>query len=106
MLWNHLHVLNLFGRFGRTLYYALKFSYRFTHALNIETVVEIMLDYRRTRDWFYAFRWVPSRFFRNLLKAPYTFKQEYTYLAHHKLQPEGFDDDNAMLNPKQYRMKF
>ena len=51
--------------------------------LNIEQVVAILCDYRLTRDWMYAFRWVPPRHFRSRLKAkPFTSREESVYLAH------------------------
>ena len=80
----------------------------FECVLNVETMVAIMLDYRRTRDWNYALRWVPPRFLRsNYLTKPFTFRQEYTYLTHKKLHPsDGFESPNGMLSPSQYMHEY
>ena len=71
-------------------------------------MVAIMLDYRRTRDWNFALRWVPPRFFRNAhLHKPFTFQEEYTYLAHKKLHPNaGFQSDLGMMSTTAYRQEF
>ncbi len=37
--------------------------------LDIACVVQILNDYRRTRDWFFAFRWMPVRFYVQRLMA-------------------------------------
>ena len=80
----------------------------FECVLNVETMVAIMLDYNRTRDWNYALRWVPARFLKNnYLKQPYTFRQEYAYLTHKKLSPsDGFDSAYGKLCASQYKHEY
>ena len=70
-------------------------------------MVQILLDYRRSGgDWRYAFRWVPPRFFKaELTTKPFTFQQEYKYLAHKKLFPEYFHTDRGVMNAMQYKTK-
>ena len=68
----------------------------------------------RTQDWFYSFRWVPARCFKNILKVgTFTHKQEYIYLTHRKLTPNGkdqvqggYETKMGMLNPQQYRKMY
>ena len=65
--------------------------------------------YRLTRDWMYAFRWVPARFFRNQLKQnPFTSRQEAVYLAHKELSPNlnDFKSFGKSLGPTSYREKY
>ena len=80
----------------------------FECVLNVETMVAIMLDYNRTRDWNYALRWVPPRFLKNnYLKKPYTFREEYAYLTHKKLSPsDGFDSTYGKLGASQYKHEY
>ena len=75
--------------------------------LNIEQVVAIMCDYRLTRDWMYAFRWVPPRHFRSRLKAkPFTSREESIYLAHKQLHPNNLFGDLHGIGPTAYREKY
>ena len=80
----------------------------FDDCLNVDTVVAILLDFYRTKDWFYSFRWVPARAFKNKLahQHGYTFQEEYTYLTHRKLFPDNFVSENGFMNPKLYRQKY
>ena len=57
--------------------------------LNVDHVVGIMADFKFSKDWFYSFRWLPARIFRNRLKAAggFTPRMEAVYLAHHELSP-------------------
>ena len=82
--------------------------FRFSDSLNLDTIVAIMLDYQRTQDWFYAFRWIPPRNFKNVLRSPggFTFMQEYVYLTRRYLYPEDFESELGALNPQQYRKKY
>jgi len=75
--------------------------------LNIEHVVAIMCDYRLTRDWMYAFRWVPPRHFRSRLKSgPFTTREETVYLAHKQLHPNMMFGDLHGIGPTAYREKY
>lgn len=75
-------------------------------ALNVEHMVAILTDFRATQDWFYSFRWIPTRYFRNkLIKDTGQVKDEAVYMAHGKLNPT-----NALemehLSPKEYRAEY
>ena len=80
----------------------------FDDVLNVDTVVAILLDFYRTKDWFYSFRWVPARAFKKKLASQhgYTFQEEYIYLTHRKLMPENYVSENGALNPTLYRQKY
>ena len=82
--------------------------FRFSDSLNLDAIVAIMLDFQRTQDWFYAFRWIPPRNFKNVLRSPggFTFMQEYVYLTRRYLYPEDFESELGALNPQQYRKKY
>lgn len=70
-------------------------------------MVAILADYRATKDWMYAFRWVSPRCFRaKLASQPYTFKEEFIYFAQRELHPETYYHDNGRLNKLQYKQKF
>lgn len=85
----------------------MKETIGFNASMNVETVVSVLLDYRRTRDWLYAMRWVQPRFFKNQMRNQvYTGRQEYIYFAHSQLHPNHMFDNNAMLRPAQYRKQF
>lgn len=85
----------------------MKETIGFNATMNVETVVAVLLDYRRTKDWLYAFRWVQPRFFKNLMRGNvYTGRQEYIYFAHKELNPKHPLDDNCVLSPAEYRRKF
>ena len=75
--------------------------------LTLETVLGILVDYRITKDWFYAMRWLPPRIFRNRLKAhAFTAREEHVYFAQKELFPNNYYTDNAMMNNIVYRKKF
>ena len=82
-----------------------------TIGLNLDLVpnviVPILLDYRRHRDWFYAFRWLyPKHFMKVLMYTAYTYKQEYTYLTHRKLHPWGYETEMGLMTPTKYREEY
>ena len=63
--------------------------------------------YRLTRDWMYAFRWVPPRHYRSRLKAkPFTSREESVYLAHKQLHPNMPFSDLHGIGPTAYREKY
>jgi len=77
--------------------------------LNVETCVGIMTDYKYSQDWFYSFRWVPSRYFHNRIIAgsPHM-EHRLAYRAHKFLSPTQHLSDeitkrNRNLSPRQYR---
>lgn len=75
--------------------------------LNIEHMVAIMCDYRLTKDWMYAFRWIPPRHFRSRLKSsPYTSREESVYLAHKQLHPNMIFGGLHGMGPTAYREKY
>ena len=75
--------------------------------LNLEQCLAILHDYRLTRDWFYSFRWVPPRKFKNMLKtSPYTSESENVYFAQLALSPENFWSDLGRMNSTTYRKKY
>ena len=72
-----------------------------------DKLVAILQEYRWSRDWFYACRWIDPSHFENVLRSgPFTHKQEYTYLTHRKLCPEIPYDANWALSPAEYREKY
>jgi len=74
---------------------------------SIDKLVAILQEYRWSRDWFYACRWIDPAHFENVLRSgPFTHKQEYTYLTHRKLCPKTPYDANWALNPAEYREKY
>ena len=89
-----------------------------TKELNVDHVVAIMADYKFSKDWFYSFRWIPSRVFRNRLKAPggYTPRMEAVYKAHKALSPSVVDVEKygnevtlhslVTMPPHEYRHKY
>ena len=89
-----------------------KFPMSETIGLDIDvplyTCALVLMDYRRSRDWFYAFRWLyPSYFLRVLAYSKtYTYKQEYTYLTHRKLHPEHIQSYLGMMTPQEYRSEY
>ena len=83
------------------------FLISFTSCLNVEHCVAILDDYARTDDWFYSFRWVPARFFKNRLKSsPYTLEAEHLFFTHKDLMPEGYETEIGRLGPKEYRARY
>ena len=90
------------------------FFFRFKAQLHFHSILAILLDFRRTQDWFYAMRWVPHQEMVKILRAaPFTFKQEYAYLAHKKLFPfppisggHGYTTREGQMNPQEYRAKY
>jgi len=77
--------------------------------LNVETCVGIMTDYKYSQDWFYSFRWVPSRYFHNRITAgsPHM-EHRLAYRAHKYLSPTQHTSHeitlrNRNLSPRQYR---
>ena len=75
--------------------------------LNVDHVVGIMADFKFSKDWFYSFRWLPARIFRNRLRSAggFTPRMEAVYLAHRELSPlvhsvakrQKEEDDNEPL---------
>lgn len=66
----------------------------------------IMADFRATGDWFFSFRWVPARFFRNkILSYGSSAEREATYIAHSKLSPQNHPD-LQYLRPAEYRRQY
>ena len=89
-----------------------KFPMKETIGLHVDlplyTSVLVLTDYRKSKDWFYAFRWLNSSFYLRVLaySYTYTYKQEYTYLTHRKLQPDKINTYNGIMTPQQYRSEF
>ena len=89
-----------------------------TKELNVDHCVAILADYKFSKDWFYSFRWIPSRVFRNRLKAPggYTPRMEAVYKAHKALSPSVVDVEKygnevtlhslVTMPPHEYRHKY
>ena len=74
--------------------------------LNVDHAISILVDFTHTKDWFYSFRWIPPRFFKNRLKtANYTSEQEQIFLAQRSLNPNSFPEQLNMT-PKKYRAKY
>jgi len=77
--------------------------------LNVETCVAIMADYKYSQDWFYSFRWIPSRIFNNrVLRGSPHMEHRLAYRSHKALSPITHVSDeiakrNRMLTPRQYR---
>ena len=61
-----------------------------TKELNVDHCVAIMADFKYSKDWFYSFRWIPSRVFRNRLKdnSGFTPRMEAVFIAHKTLSPQ------------------
>ena len=88
--------------------------------LNVDHCVAIMSDFKFTNDWFYSFRWVPARLFKNRLKSPhgYTPEMEAVFIAHRALSPMGcYSSERGESNeskshylinmrPREYRRKY
>jgi hypothetical protein len=72
----------------------------------VDHVIAILNDFTHTRDWFYSFRWIPPRFFKNRLKSSdYTSEQEQIFFAQRSLNPNSFPNLFG-LTPKEYRAKY
>jgi len=58
--------------------------------LNVDHCVAIMADFKYSKDWFYSFRWIPARVFRNRLKdnSGFTPRMEAVFIAHKTLSPQ------------------
>ena len=79
----------------------------FREALNLEQVVGILLDYRMSRDWFYAFRWVPPRRYKvHCNIGLYDPQKEQHYRARDALFPSNFWSDLGRMNHTLYRQKY
>jgi len=66
--------------------------------MNVDTAMQVMADFKNTRDWNYAFRWLPPRRFRtNLLGASYTVNAEAVYLAQKELCPASHPFDATWI---------
>ena len=79
---------------------------RIAPILNVDHVVAIINDFTHTRDWFYSFRWIPPRFFKNRLKSGnYTSEMEQIFLAQRALNPSS-QTDLINLTPKEYRSRY
>jgi len=78
-------------------------------ALNIDTCVAIMNDFKETNDWFFSMRWTPSRYLFNRLKNQPAKNAEYELIfrAHRQLSPTTPDSvtsrRNSLLTAAQYR---
>ena len=89
-----------------------KFPMKETIGLDLDlplyTCALILMDYRKSRDWFYAFRWLYPTYFLRVLaySKAYTYKQEYTYLTHRKLYPEDINNPLGLMNPQVYRAEY
>lgn len=71
--------------------------------LNVDHAISIMSDFTQTKDWFYSFRWIPARFFKNRLKADdYTSEMEQAYRAQNALSP----NNRIFLGPREYRERY
>jgi len=79
----------------------------FRAELNVDHVVAALLDFKETRgDWFYALRWVPSRFLRNANHGDrYTPHGEATFMAHSALSPNTHPELES-LTPTEYRKRY
>ncbi len=74
--------------------------------LNVEHVVAIMLDFKRTGDWFYACRNVPARFLRTRwMSGGDSRRFEALYRAHGQLSPIT-DWKLKPMSPETYRREF
>jgi hypothetical protein len=90
-----------------TNYHRFCLLFRFAATLNVEHALAVLLDFHRTQDWFYSFRWLPPRFYKSRLKnAPFTLREEHVFFTHKMLSPDGFDSYNGTLSPKEYRAKY
>ena len=75
--------------------------------LNIDHVVAVMADFRWSKDWFYACRWIPARIFRAQAMINPGHRNEAIYAAHHRLMPSGeSEESNLALNPVEYRRRY
>jgi len=90
--------------------FPMKKTIGFTRELNIDTCVNILNDLKEYQDWFYAFRWVPSRHFGNRLKntSPNQVENTLIYRAHRHLSPLVWKGEDAVvrnqaLTPEMYR---
>ena len=98
-----------------------------TKELNVDHCVAIMADYKFSKDWFYSFRWLPARLYRNRLKdqGGFTPRMEAVYMAHKQLSPmieatskgkkldgeEGLGQELSnykihTMHPNEYRQKY
>lgn len=65
-----------------------------------------MADFKWSHDWFYSFRWVPARFFRNrILSQGSSPSLEATYRAHSELSPQTHEHLRD-LRPAEYRRRY
>ena len=63
----------------------------------------ILLDWMSTGDWFYAFRWMPSRFFKTKQNIDDP-RSRATYEAHRALNPNS-RDHMARMTAREYRKR-
>ena len=94
-----------------------------TKELNVDHCVAILADYKFSKDWFYSFRWLPARVYRNRLKdqGGFTPRMEAVYMAHRQLSPmtpkgkkvDGEDICHTlsdykvhMMHPHEYRQRY
>ncbi len=74
--------------------------------LNVDHAASVLADFRLTRDWFFSFRWIPARFFRNRLYATsYSSSLESVYRAHSALSPQTHLELTDMT-PREYRRRY
>lgn len=70
----------------------------------------MLAEFKNSGDWFYSFRWVPPRFFKNRLKSGfgYTPEMEAVYKAQLRLTPlEAFGEGGlSQMSPKVYRQRY
>ena len=78
-----------------------------TGELNVDHSLGVLADFRASRgDWFYAFRWMPSRFYKNrLISRGSSPGLEALYRAHRELSPQT-NQELLCLTPAQYRARF
>ena len=80
--------------------------FRVAPNFNVDHMIAIMNSWAHTKDWFYSFRWIPPRFFKNRLKSMnYTSEMEQIFIAQKTLSPSSYVDHLAMT-PKEYRTRY
>ena len=86
----------------------LKFSCYFSinAELTVNACVQMLLDFRLYKDWMYACRWVPARFFRYNAVSLGTKEADAIAHAWRELMPKDHYDDKCSLNNLQHRAKY
>ena len=75
------------------------------HELNVDHMLAVLADFRATKDWFYAFRWVPPRFFRNHAVREASKVEEARYRTHADLSPTSYQN-LVTMSPQDYRKRY